>query len=66
MLSRMSSVELAEWMAFDTLEPIGELRGDVRTGIVASLIYNVNRGKDMKPLAPIDFMPYQNKQDRQE
>lgn len=64
MLSRISSTELSEWMAFDAIDPIGELRGDARNGILASLIYNVNRGKDVKPSTPIDFMPFAEKEER--
>ncbi len=54
---RMSSAEYAEWIAFMGLEPIGEVRADLRAGIVASTIANVNRGKRQKPFKPADFMP---------
>jgi hypothetical protein len=47
-------------MAYDRIEPIGEIRGDVRQAITSSLIYNANRGKDSKPLTPADFMPFVN------
>ena len=57
MLSEISSRQFAEWMAYAQLEPFGEERDDLRMGIVASTIANVNRGKDKKPYKPSDFMP---------
>ena len=57
-LSRsLSSAELAEWMAFDRLEPIGGPAADFRTGILASTVANVARGKRGKAFSPVDFMP---------
>ena len=59
MLARMSSRELTEWMAYFTIEPWGEERADLRAGIVASVIANVNRDprKRPRPYRPEDFMP---------
>lgn len=54
---RMDSRELSEWMAYFGIEPFGEERADLRAGIVASTIANVNRGKNTNPFAPKDFMP---------
>jgi len=62
MLSRMDSRELAEWAAYYSVEPFGEERGDLRAGIVASVIANVNRGKNVKAYGPQDFMPYAKKE----
>ncbi len=57
---RMSSRELTEWMAYFEVEPWGEERADLRSGIVASVIANANRDpkKRKQPFAPADFMPY--------
>ena len=55
MLSRMSARELAEWRAFDAVEPIGEPRADLRAGIIASLVWNANWTSRK---TPFDFMPY--------
>lgn len=57
LLSRVSSAELTEWMAFDLVDPFGAERADLRAGIVASTIANVNRGKGKKAYSPKDFMP---------
>lgn len=56
MLGRMTSRQVAEWMAYNQIEPFGEERADLRAGIVASTIANVNRGKG-QPMKPADFMP---------
>lgn len=60
MLARMSSHELTEWMAYAHLEPFGDERGDLRAGIVASTIANVNRDpkRTPEPFRPEDFMPF--------
>ena len=47
---------MTEWQAFYDLEPFGEMRGDLRAGIVASTVANV-MGDPKKPLSPSDFMP---------
>lgn len=60
MLERMSWREYLEWQEYFALEPFGEERADLRAGIVASVIANVNRDpkKRKEPYAPLDFMPY--------
>lgn len=52
----MSASEYLEWQEYYSLEPFGEERADLRAGIIASTIYNVNRGKN-RALKPEDFMP---------
>jgi hypothetical protein len=61
LLDGMTSAELSEWIAFDRIEPIGEIRGDVQAGIVASVIANVNRAKGGRTFKPLDFMPFADK-----
>jgi hypothetical protein len=56
MLAEISSAELTEWQAYYDLEPFGDMRGDLRAGIVASTIANV-MGDPKKPMSPSDFMP---------
>ncbi len=57
MLDRMSSKELASWMAYHTLEPWGEERADLRNGVLCCLIANLFRKKGKPPFKPEDFMP---------
>ncbi|MGM0409187.1 MAG: phage tail assembly protein T [Bacillota bacterium] len=67
----MSSKELTEWMAFYTLNPFGEEREDLRTGIIASTIVNAIQSfgdsKNKKEYKPQDFMPefYEEEEDKQ-
>ena len=44
-------------MAFFAIEPFGEAREDLRMAILASVLVNVNRGKNQKVFTPQDFMP---------
>jgi len=46
-------------MAYSQLEPFGEERADLRSGIVSSTIANANRDpkKKRKAFRPQDFMP---------
>jgi len=59
LLARISSRELAEWMAYAQLEPFGEERADLRAGIVAATVANTARDprKRARPFAARDFMP---------
>ena len=56
LLARTSGQELAEWAAYYRLEPWGEERADLRSGVVAALICNALRGKGGKVRAPQDFV----------
>ena len=53
----MSSAEFAMWIAYYQSNPFGEERGDIRCGIIASTIANVNRKKSTKPFEISGFMP---------
>lgn len=57
MLAALSSREISEWMLYEQMEPFGERSAWLRTGILAALIYNVNRGPDDAARTPEDFMP---------
>lgn len=54
----VSSAEFGEWIAFFSLEPFGDRIADLRAGEIASVIANVNRGKDTPPYKPLDFVPW--------
>ena len=63
LLGRMSARELSEWMAYAQIEPFGEKRADLRSGIVASTMANIHRGK-RKPFKAEDFMPEFERQEK--
>lgn len=44
-------------MAYAQIEPFGEERSDIRSGVIASTIANVNRKKGKAPYKTKDFMP---------
>lgn len=57
MMEAMSSTQLSEWMAYDRIEPFGPQRDDLRAGVIASTVYNVQRTKRSQKVAkPSDFM----------
>lgn len=56
LLASMSSPELAEWMAYERVEPFGQWRADYRQAITSMLIANANRGKKDKAYEVGDFM----------
>jgi hypothetical protein len=62
LLKRVDSKELSEWMAFDSIEPIGDIRTDLAAGIVASTVANCHRGKSQQAFMPMDFMPLHQKE----
>lgn len=47
LLAQITSAQLSEWEAYDRLDPIGEMRGDIRSAQLRSLITNI-----MKQLYP--------------
>lgn len=53
----MPSSELTEWMAMFEMEPWGETRADLRSGIISATLVNVHRPKGSAPAKPRDFMP---------
>ena len=52
----IDSAEFAEWRAYHEVDPFGEDRADLRSGIVASVVANANRTKG-RAFKPGDFMP---------
>lgn len=43
--------QFREWQHYATLEPFGEILQDYRTAHIVSMLFNVNRGKDQKPMS---------------
>lgn len=60
MLEQLDARELAEYLAFDQIEPIGDIRSDAAAGVIASTIANCHRTKGQS-FSPIDFMPFADK-----
>jgi hypothetical protein len=56
LLARIDSAELTEWMAFDALEPFGEERADLRTGIIAAVTANHSFNPPQQQRRPSDYM----------
>ena len=57
LLDRISSREIAEWMAFSQLEPFGSEAGYIGHAITAVTIANTHLGKGQKAKDVEDFMP---------
>ena len=55
LLDDLDAAELQEWLAYYALDPWTEDRADLRAGVVAAVVANVNskRGR----FKPSDFMP---------
>lgn len=64
----LTSNDFADWLAYYRVEPFGEDRADLRAGIIASVIANVNRDpkKRRRAFRPEDFIPkFDRKDERQ-
>lgn len=63
MLGEMSLRELGQWWALWQIDPWGEERADLRSGITDYVIAETNRDprKRSQPFSPRDFMPYVEK-----
>jgi hypothetical protein len=56
MMDSMSWDQFMEWAAFYEISPFGEERADLRAGVIASTIANVNRDpRKGKSFQPSDF-----------
>ncbi len=57
MLARLPGHVWRRWQEYQQIRSFGPLHEDVRAGVVASLLFNANRGKNQKALGPADFFP---------
>lgn len=55
LLREVDPEEIAEWMAYDALEPFGPDVADLRAARVSQLIANAFRGEDVRPFTLDDF-----------
>jgi hypothetical protein len=59
----MDSAEFGDWIAYDSLDPIGRWRDDFHAALIASTILNTTRTKKSdKVYVAKDFMPQWDKQ----
>ena len=56
LLARISSAEVTEWMAFDAIDPFGEPRADLRTGMICAVTANHSFAPPTSPRRPSDYM----------
>lgn len=66
LLAKVDSRELAEWMAYYTLDPFGSVRTDLNAGVIAATVANAHKGKSGRPFQPADFMPFVEKEEQTE
>lgn len=58
-LSQISSRELSEWWAYEMAEgPLGAARQDYWQSRLLTLVANIVRGSDAKPVEPQDFIAW--------
>ena len=62
----LNSRQLTEAMIYESIDPWGEWRNDLRTGIVASTIANAMSTEKTTTFTPADFMPTFQKQEIEE
>lgn len=57
-LKHISSLELSEWLAFASVEPIGERRRDYHSAQMAAAIYEAHRDRKrrLQPYGPGDLL----------
>ncbi|NBT49947.1 MAG: DUF4035 domain-containing protein [Marivivens sp.] len=53
----MSSSDVAEAMAYCSIEPFGEWREDYRAALICSVLANIHSGTKSKKFSAKDFMP---------
>lgn len=49
------------WRVFDTFSPIGGERSDRHAALIASVVANVNRGRNQEPFTLDDFDLYRQR-----
>jgi hypothetical protein len=57
LLAEISSEEWTYWLEFYQIRPFGYARDARMVGTLAAQQYNLNRGKNKKPLSWVDFFP---------
>lgn len=47
---------MQDWAQFYSVEPWGSMRDNMHAGMIAAMVFNVNRGDKAKPLSFQDFL----------
>jgi hypothetical protein len=55
LLDNLSSTELEGWLDYWNEEPFGYEIENYRSGLIAALLYNVNKDRKAKSKSPFDF-----------
>ncbi len=50
MLRELTAKQFRDWEVYATLEPFDEKRSDFRAAQIVQMLYNVNRGKNVKAI----------------
>jgi hypothetical protein len=59
LLSKVSSRELSEWMAYDALEGLPDRRQEILLASLLAMTVNINRDpKKGEPATALDFLPW--------
>lgn len=64
LLAELTPLQVAEWQAYDTMEPIGEYRRDYMEAQILAMIQNIaqsvysKKGATPRPVSPFDFIPW--------
>ena len=60
----MSSAEMAAWIAYNRIDPIGEMRGDLRTAQILQQQASMYRKKGSEPPKLQDFMLFKKEPEK--
>lgn len=52
----VSAREIHDWLQFYSVEPWGAVRDNMHAGMIAAMVFNVNRGERTNALTFKDFM----------
>ncbi|MBK8916378.1 MAG: hypothetical protein IPM64_17575 [Phycisphaerales bacterium] len=55
---QLTSAQLVEWQAFETLEPIGGIAADFRAGMLINAALAPHRERGAQVPQPLDFFPW--------
>jgi len=62
LLRSLTAKQFHEWMIYAELEPFDEVRGDLRSALIAATIANVNRGKGQTAYTLQDFLLFKEEE----